>query len=204
MATLRSRYSGWEAPSFPGDGFKSVELLKRVRHGDEEALDILSRRYLVRLQRRARQRIPSLLRGLVDADDLVQETLTRSIRVLRKFRPKNERALRAYLFKALDNRIRDELRRIDRVGRAITLTSQVSDRRPGPIDDVMIRETRERYLAALRRLRPEDRRAVRLRLEHRESWKSLMLTLDKPSVDATRMAVCRALRRLMREMAAQH
>ena len=56
--------------------------------------------------------------------------------------------------------------------------------------------------AALGRLRAEDREAIVARIEFGQSYDELALTLDKPSRDAARVAVSRALVRLAAEMKA--
>jgi DNA-directed RNA polymerase specialized sigma24 family protein len=61
-------------------------------------------------------------------------------------------------------------------------------------------QTRERYLLALKRLRPEERNVIIARLEMGYSYEQLALVVDKPTAEAARLAVRRALFRLAREM----
>jgi len=60
----------------------------------------------------------------------------------------------------------------------------------------------ERYARALGRLRPIDLEAVVSRLELGHSYEQVALVLGKPSADAARVAVNRALVRLTEELAA--
>jgi len=69
-----------------------------------------------------------------------------------------------------------------------------------PLDKTIDRETQERYRRALTRLRPPDRDAILARLEHGYSYDQLALILSKPTAEAARLAVRRALVRLAREM----
>ena len=86
------------------------ELLSRIRGGDREALDALCGRYLPRLRRWAHGRLPPWARGRLDTDDLVQETVVRSLEQMGAFEPRWDGALQAYFRHALVNRIRDEIR----------------------------------------------------------------------------------------------
>ena len=86
-------------------------LLERVRAGDTAALNRLLDRYLPRLSRWASGRLPQWARDLSDTDDLVQDTLIRSVANLDHFEASGEGALQAYLRGAVMNRIRDEIRR---------------------------------------------------------------------------------------------
>ena len=89
----------------------SLVLLERVRAGDTAALNRLMDRYLPRLSRWASGRLPRWARDLSDTDDLVQDTLIRSVANLDHFEARGEGALQAYLRGAVMNRIRDEIRR---------------------------------------------------------------------------------------------
>ena len=59
---------------------------------------------------------------------------------------------------------------------------------------------RERYLLALKRLRPADRNAIVARLDLGYTYEQLALVLQKPSAQSARLAVRRALLRLARQM----
>ena len=59
----------------------------------------------------------------------------------------------------------------------------------------------ERYERALERLKPASREAVVARVEMGFSYRQVATELGKPSPDAARMAVSRALAQLAREMA---
>ena len=95
-------------------GESSLELLARIRAGDGRARDELVARYLPRLRRWATGRLPAWARERNDTDDLVQDTVIRSLGKLEGFVPQHEGALQAYLRQALLNRIRDLVRRAQR------------------------------------------------------------------------------------------
>ena len=74
------------------------------------------------------------------------------------------------------------------------------DTSASPLEETIGRETEEAYEAALGRLKPEEREAVIARIEMGQSYEEIATLLGKPSPDAARMTVSRALVRLAREM----
>lgn len=185
----------------PHEVESSLELLSRARGGDREALERLCARYLPRLKRWAHRRLPAWARGPLETDDLVQESLLRTLAHLGEFEPRHEAALQAYVRQALLNRIRDEVRRAGRRLAAVELDSEQPDPSPSPLEQTIGRDAVERYEAALARLKEEDRAAIVAKLELGGSYQELAASLGKPSADAARMAVSRALVRLAEEMA---
>lgn len=172
----------------------SVELLRRARQGDRAAAETLCRRYAPRLRRWAHGRLPARARDLVDTDDLVQEVLMQTTkRMDARFEPRHDGALQAYLRQALHNRIGMEIRRARRRPAAGEPAGEAMDPGPSPLELAVGRESLARYEAALGRLRPEDREAIVLRLEMGQDYQQLAEALHKPSANAARMAVVRAL-----------
>lgn len=179
----------------------SAELLRRAREGDSGALDILMKRHLTPLKRWARGRLPRWARsGGIDTDDLVQETLLRTLRRIDDFEPRHDGALQAYLRQAVLHRVQDEVRRAKSRPRSEELSTDTIDPRPSPLEEAVGTQTLERYEAALSRLRDEDRQAVILRVEMRQGYPEISRALGKPSAEAARVAVARALLRLAKEM----
>ncbi len=187
-----------ESPPIPGEA--TTELLIRAREGDLAAMDRLCQRCLPRLRRWARGRLPGHARGLVETDDLVQETVFQALGHLMSFEPRHEGALQAYLRQALTNRIRDEVRRAGRRPALDELSTGQADPDASPLERAIGREGVERYEGALARLRAEDREAIVARVELQYTYEELATALGKPSADAARMTVTRALARLMQEM----
>ena len=74
------------------------------------------------------------------------------------------------------------------------------DQSASPLDRAIGQEAVARYEAALGRLSQEDREAIVTRLELDCSYEETARMLGKPSPDAARMAVSRALVRLAEEM----
>ena len=184
----------------PPSADSTFELVERAKGGDRDALDLLFARFLPSLRRWASGRLPRWTRGMMDTDDLVQETVSRAVKLIDRFESRHEGALQAYLRQAVMNRIRDEVRRTKREPLATSLNDDHADKTASPLDTAIGHEAVERYEAALARLRPEDREAVVVRIEMDGTYQDVAQALGKPSADAARMAVTRALLRLAEEM----
>lgn len=179
----------------------SAELLVRVRRGEHAALETLLRRYVPALRRWATGRLPRWARDLAETEDLVQDTLLRSVPRLIEFQYRHEGALQAYLRQAVMNRIRDECRRAGRRPNRAELDDGLEDDRElSPLEQAIGREAVETYETALSALRREDREAVVGRIELGYSYHELAVMLGRPSPDAARVAVSRALVRLADRM----
>lgn len=176
------------------------DLLDRARGGDEEALNQLFERHLPPLRRWAHGRLPRWARDIADTTDLVQETILETLKHLDRFEHRGDGALQAYLRQAVINRIRNELRKLAIRGANLTLDSALHDAGTSPLDAAIGQQMLEQYDAALQRLKPEEREAIVSRVEFDLSYAELAEVLKKPSPDAARMAVVRALVRLAEEM----
>ena len=178
----------------------SLVLLERIRAGDAGALDQLLRRYLPRLSRWASGRLPRWARDISDTDDLVQDTLVRTVANLDRFEPRGEGALQASLRGAVMNRIREEIRRKGRTPPVEPLDSTIEREQQSPLEQALGRELLAHYDAALEQLEPEAREAVIARIEMGCSYSEIAGALGKASPDAARMTVSRALVKLAKEM----
>jgi RNA polymerase sigma-70 factor (ECF subfamily) len=175
-------------------------LLDRARNGDEQAMERLFERYLPRLQRWARGRLPSWARDLADTHDLVQDTLLRTFKKIDGFEYRGEGALQAYLRQALMNRVREELRRRSRRPDHTELDEEQVDSAASPLEHAIGRQRIEAYEHALGRLKDEERELLIGRLELGLTYEELASLQDRPSSDAARKATERALARLIEEM----
>lgn len=189
-----------ERPSGDDELESTLQLIERVRRGDPAALERLAARHLAPLRRWARGRLPRWARDLSDTDDLVQDTLIKTFRRLDDFDVRGSGALLAYLRQAITNRVRDELRRHGARPPATDLDVLAIDRQPSPLETAIGRESLERYESAMSRLTPEEREAIIGRVEMGYSFQELAEELGKPSSEAARKAVSRALVKLVHEM----
>jgi RNA polymerase sigma-70 factor, ECF subfamily len=178
----------------------SLDLLARAKAGEAAALDALMARYLPRLRRWASGRLPRWARDMADTEDLVQEAMLQTFKRIDRFEARHDGALQAYLRQAVVNRIRDEFRRAGRAPATTPLDSQKPGLDASPLELAIGREAVDRYERALGRLRPEDRAAIVAHIEMDCTNQELAAALNKPSANAARMAVERALVRLADEM----
>jgi RNA polymerase sigma-70 factor (ECF subfamily) len=179
---------------------KTLDLLTRVKAGDDEALDRLLARCLPPLRRWAHGRLPTYARDMEDTADVVQDTIIAALKRLDRFEPRHEGALQAYLREALANRIKDIVRKKLRRPVQTELPEHLAANATGVLDEILGQEKMARYDAALARLRPADREAIVARLELQYRYEELAVALGKPSANAARVAVSRAIQRLSDEM----
>jgi RNA polymerase sigma factor (sigma-70 family) len=182
------------------DPESSFDLLKRVQSGDADALNRLLQRYMPALNRWARGRLPHWARDLSDTQDLVQDTVIQAMKHLDTFRPQREGALQAYLRQALMNRIRDELRRAHRRPPPTELPEAMAAQSASPLEEAIGTEALDLYEAALGELQQDEREAIIARVELGQSYQEVAAILGKPSAEAARVAVYRALIRLAQKM----
>ena len=178
----------------------TVDLLELVRIGDRAALDRLLQRCIPPLRRWAHGRLPPAARAMHDTGDIVQETVIAALRRLDAFEARHQGALQAYLRQALMNRVRDLVRQAARHPEQVALSDHLADPGASPLEQLIGSRDLERYERALQRLSAADREAVIARLELQYSYDDLAVVLDKPTADAARVAVTRAVKRLAREM----
>ena len=184
-----------------GDLTSTIELLDRYKRGDNEAVSLLVERSLPPLKRWARGRLPDWARSLAETQDLVQDAVIRAIPHLKHFEARHPGALQAYLRQAIANHIRDEIRKVNsRPPIGGDLPESKVDPGPSPLERAIGRERLDRYDAALAKLRPVEREAIVARLEMQQSYEEVALALGKPSADAARMLVARAVKNLIRAM----
>jgi len=200
-----TRAEGYHRPpslecQMPADEPTTFDLLAKVRAGDQRSLEALIERCLPPLRRWARGRLPQYARDLADTQDLVQDAVMRTLHHLQTFEPRHQGALQAYLRRAVANRIRDEIRRTARRPESTELKDEHGDGLPSPLEEVIGREGFERYEAALERLKPSDREAIVARIELQQSYDEVAVAIRKPNANAARVAVTRALARLIEEM----
>lgn len=178
----------------------TVDLLGRLRSGDDAAVGELIERSMPPLKRWARGRLPTWARSMADTQDLVQDAVIRAMPHLKTFEARHPGALQAYLRQAIANRIRDEIRKVQARPVAENAGSSLVDGAPTPLEQAIGSENLERYESALAKLQPAEREAIVARLELQQSYEEVAIALGKPSAGAARMAVMRAVRSLAKAM----
>jgi RNA polymerase sigma-70 factor (ECF subfamily) len=187
-------------PQSPLGLTSTIDLLDRFKQGDDDAVGLLVERSLPPLKRWARGRLPQWARGLAETQDLVQDAVMRALPRLKTFEARHPGALQAYLRQAITNHIRDEIRKVTAHPTPSELRDSHVDGGPSPLEEAIGQEGLERYEAALETLRPADREAIIARLELQQSYEEIAIAIDKPSPDAARMAVARAVKALIKAM----
>ena len=197
----RVTHSNRDAPRADADRYEStITILDRARRGDSNATMVLLERTVAPLRRWARGRLPDFARGGADTEDVVHDVVVRAIAGIKRFEHRTVDALQFYLREGVRNRIRDEIRRVSRRGVTEELPDDIAEKGATPLERLILQEGSERYLEALRRLRPGDRIAIIYRLEHSFGYDEIAKRLDKSTADAARVAVSRALKRLAAEL----
>ena len=196
-ARLRAMTPGQPPPDMAAE---TLSLLTAARDGDRDALDRLFARYVPGLRQWASGRLPLWARDLGDTHDLVQDTVFQVFKKLDGFEYRGEGALKAYLRRALMNRLRNEIRRARARPISEELDSSLEDQARSPVAAAIDAQKLARYEAALARLTPDERELVVARLELGMTYQEIGERLHKPSTDAARMAVVRAIVRLSEEM----
>jgi RNA polymerase sigma-70 factor (ECF subfamily) len=100
-----------EHASLPSSLAESLDLVRRARGGDGEALDQLLRRYQNRLRRIVRILLGPRVREVEESMDIVQETYLVALREIRGFEPESHGAILGWLTTIARNRIGDAWRR---------------------------------------------------------------------------------------------
>ena len=102
--------------------------------------------------------------------------------------------------RAVDNRIVDEVRKVNRRPPAEQTAGAVADPSPSPLEELLHGEKHDLYERAFQRLKLSDQAAIAARLEDGLSYEEIARELGKSSADAARMSVSRAVVRLAQEM----
>src|SRR5262245_18567797 len=179
----------------------TIELVLRAQDGDRRAVEALLQRSLPHLRRWAHGKLPPAARGKLDTGDLVQETVLHVLRRLDTFEPRHVGAMQAYLRQSVMNLIRDEVRRIGRHPAPSELSQDLPSEVRSPFEEsVRAEDVRHDHLA-LAKMPPRDRELIVARIEAQWSYDEIAHRFTMRTSDAARMAVTRALKRLMEHIA---
>ena len=189
----------------PDDPSSEQLLLDRFLAGSDAGINGFFARYAPWLRRWGRGRLPQWARNGTSTSDLVQEVLHRTYLRLDWFESKHVGALKAYLRSALENRVRDELRRATR---RLDIHRELSPAEPvRPCEDATPQyrhlrneEMWKQYRDGLKGLKDRDRRLIVGRAELGYSYEQLAAIEGLPSADAARKALKRAVIRLSAAM----
>jgi len=159
------------ASSTPVRGHTTHALVERARAGDHEAYEQLFGHVANELLVYIRIRLGKALRSKLDAFDVLQETYLHAHQGFASFDPQDEAAFRRWIHRIADHRIRNladhhgALKRCPPGGvvQGSRVLDRIRDERSRPSAVCARRETEDRLVPAIERLRPEAREAVLLR-----------------------------------------
>lgn len=174
----------------------TLALVTRARGGDRAALEVIAERYQSALARFAHGRLPSAARGLVETDDIVQMAVMRTLERLDTFVATYRGSLLAYLRRAVLNQIRDEIRRSQRRPHGDGVPDELPAASRDPLEEAISNQSLERYEAALAALPADQQEAFMMRIEMNCGYREIADALGRPTAEAARMLVRRAIRAL--------
>jgi len=196
-----------------------LELIRRARDGDREALAVLLERYreFVRLVVHGRAR--GRLRARLDSSDMIQETLLHAAKNIQQFEGSAEEELRAWLGRIAEREVIHQMRRhlgaekraVAKEQPLVPADDSASGRDPGPDQRLgkmpsspsmaLMRKERALLLSgALSRLPDDYREVLRLRNLEGLEFPEIAVRLQR-SAGAVRVLWVRALRKLREELA---
>jgi RNA polymerase sigma-70 factor (ECF subfamily) len=178
----------------------TLELVMRAKDGDRMATEALLERCLPQLRRWAHGQLPAAARGSLDTNDLVQDAAMNLLKRLDFFQPQHVGAMQGYLRQSVINRIRDEVRKIGRHAPPVELPEDQPSDRTSPLESAIQAEAYERYREALTRLEPKDRELIVARVEIQWTVAEIAQHFGIRTIDAARMAVGRAIRKLTKQL----
>ncbi len=174
----------------------TAELLLECRSGSLKARDALVRRFLPKMQRWAKGRLPQYARDVAATEDLVQNTFIRALDHVENFDAQREGAFLAYLRQIFINQLRDEVRRHVRRPAAEPLTTEPTDDHRSILEAAIGVEALEAYDQALQTLPATDQQAIVMRLEFGYQYTEIAADLGLTSANAARMRITRAIGQL--------
>jgi RNA polymerase sigma-70 factor (ECF subfamily) len=188
------------APDTSPEILLTTQLVQRAKQGDPTALDALMTRYLPRLYRWASGRLPLHARSLLDTTDLVHDTLLKAIQSLDRFEVRGPGGFQAYVRRAIQNRILDQIRWAGRRPGTEDPSENLVDPGRSPLENAIGADLFARYERARAQLRVEDQLFLHLRIELDFDYREIAAIMESPSWNAARMGVQRSLRRLVEIM----
>jgi RNA polymerase sigma-70 factor (ECF subfamily) len=180
-----------------GRPLEEQELVERARQGDVEAYE-----HLVRAFQDLANRTAYVITGnAADAQGAAQEAFVKAYAALPRFRV--GAPFRPWLLRIVANEAISRRRASSRVSRLVLRAAEGrpwEDAAPSPEGAALARETRTELLAAVGRLRPEDRLVIAYRYWFELSEEEMALALGCAR-GTVKSRLSRAMRRLRRVMA---
>jgi RNA polymerase sigma-70 factor (ECF subfamily) len=122
--------------------------------------------------------------------------VVRTLDRLGTFEHTHSGSLLAYLRRAVLNQVRDEIRRAQRRPHADGASEELPGLGPDPLEAAISREALARYDAALAELPADQQEAFMMRIEMSCGYREIAEALGRPTPEAARMLVRRAIQTL--------
>ena len=136
-------------------------LVGRAGQGNREAFDTLVARSREELESHVASRLGGRLRGKLERDDLLQETVARALESIGRFEWQGDGSFRRWLFGIAENVTREAARKLRR-GPDLEAFPDLPGTDSSPSKHVRRSERFERLQEAIRRLSPDHRRVILL------------------------------------------
>lgn len=133
-------------------------LVEKAQAGDRSAFDGLVGRYRERLLGQIEARLGSKVRARIEAEDVLQETLTRAYQSIEKFRYQGEESFYSWLGTIAEHLIWNVSQK--QSSSYLELKTDVADDDASPGRNLRRHERFERLEKALNRLSPDHRKAL--------------------------------------------
>lgn len=182
----------------PPDERTTLDLVARMRRGDERAWQDLYDRYRDELLLAIRSQLGPRLRSALQSEDVLQSVALEAFRRMPRFEDRGQGSLRGLLHLLVRRKVVDQARAAGRGarGRSGPLTDSLAGRAAAPVPEPVYRDPRYlRLERALQALPPDLREVIRLRRFEGLSGKETAERLGR-SDEATRKLHSRALARL--------
>jgi RNA polymerase sigma-70 factor (ECF subfamily) len=192
----------------------SIELVRRARNGDDDALDRLFRRYYDRVRRIVRMRLGARLKGRLEEEDILQDTFIAAVEHFDRFELRDDASLIQWLSRLAYTRM---LAAADfhgaqkrGAGRVISgwggfedssvISKELADRIEGPSERAARDELKSIVEDCISELAPDYRELILLREYVGMSWEQIAAETQRSSADAARMTHSRAMLDLARRV----
>jgi len=183
-----------------GSDSETMDLIVQIRAGSRGAWSQLVKRELPPLKRFAQGRLPAWARSTGDTQDIVQNVLMRALPRLSTWESQSRGALRAFLRKAVANQIVDEIRKARKRMGSPALLDSLPDSTLSPLARIIQDESVRKLREALAQLPESDRKLLAARFGSGYRYDEIATRLKRPSANAARVAVERAVERLAQIM----
>lgn len=184
-------------------------LVRRAKEGQKEALGRLLDRYYERVRKIVQLRLGDKLRGLLDSDDILQDTFISAIKSFDRFEMHNEASVINWLARIAERAIKRQAQHHGaqkRKARQVPIHEmntedlgvQIADGHRGPGTTLSRREQAQGIEECIQKLPEHYREIIVLRNYVEYSWEEVAKEHGRPSVDAARMMHAKAMLELNR------